>query len=112
MYRIEFSSLARQAANDFYDYLLFRVGGTGNPQAADHFYGDFSATLKRLERDAESYGYYYEDEKMAAIGYRKIHFSSLDYKIFYRVKGNMVYVDMICHDSQDYRKLLKRLKFK
>ena len=108
MYRLEFSSLARKAANDFYDYLLFEVGGTGNSQAADHFYEDFNDALERLERDAESYGYYYEDEKMAKIGYRKIHFASLDYKIFYRVKGKVVYIDMICHDSQDHRKTLKK----
>lgn len=110
MYRIEFSSLARKAVNDIYDYLLYKIGGTGSVQAADHFYDDFEVALRKLELNAESYGYYIGDEKMAAIGYRKIHFENLNYKIFYRVKGDVVYVDMVCHDSQNHRKTLRKLR--
>ena len=78
-------------------------------QAADHFYDDFEEALDRLRLNAEGYSYY-EDEKMAAIGYRKIHFKNLNYKIFYRVKGDVVYIDMVCHDLQNHRKALRNLR--
>ena len=44
----------------------------------------------------------YNNPRLNTLGYRKIHFLSHRYFMLYRVEGNLVIVDNIFHELQDY----------
>ena len=60
---------------------------------------DAAETKKRLEKIAGSLKPL-ENPKMR--GYRKIHFLKHDYVMLYRIENDIVYVDRIYHELQDY----------
>ena len=104
VYRVSITEYAEQCLDECLDYLMCYVGGTGNPQAVKNFVEDYAKVLDCLAVSAHSYGLC-EDEALATLGERKIHFKHLSYKVFYHIKDSSVIIDLICHDSRDYKKL-------
>ena len=84
---------------------FFRVGGSGNPAAATKFLAEYENVLDRLTVQAESYAFCEEDE-LRQHNYRRVRFETLRYKVFYRVDGRNVVIDLVTHDLQDYAKIL------
>ena len=67
---------------------------------------DMEETKKKLTYLAESLKLC-EEPDLAMQGYRVILFQKHDYLMLYRVEGNIVYVDGVYHQSQNYQSLFK-----
>lgn len=106
VYQIRFTERADKSIDSCLDYLLYQVESTGNPQAAKNFMKDFEQTLNILKVSANSFPFY-EDERLRKKGFYKIHFLHHNYKIFYRIDEDMVIIEIIMHDLQDYQNILQ-----
>ena len=51
--------------------------------------------------------YELDDKILRAKGYRTIHFKKHQYIMVYTIDGNVVYVEGIYHDLQDYENTLR-----
>lgn len=80
-------------------YLLFVKK---NEQAARSVMQDFEETKKRLALVAGSIKEC-SDHRLRELGYRRINFQSHRYFMLYRIKGDIVVVDNIFHELQDYQ---------
>ena len=102
-YKYKYTNNFTTAFNHYLDYLLYSVGGTGSIQAATNFLRDFDDTISLI---ADFPFGFTTCEDLDLPNEQKIHFRHLKYKIFYHIENNdTIIVDLICHDSQDYKKL-------
>ena len=70
-------------------------------QAARNYLNDFEATKTSLSNVAGSLKFC-DNPKLRVLGYRRINFLSHRYFMLYRIENNIVYVDNIFHELQDY----------
>ena len=105
VFQLNITSRAEQNLAEILDYLQNRVGIFGNPQAAKNFLREYETALNILSKNATGHNFC-EEEYLYKSHYRKLHFRKMKYKIFYRVEGDIVTIDLITHDSQDYTELL------
>ena len=103
-YQYRISPRAEKSFRDCLEYLLYKVGGTGNIQAGQNFLNDFQRTVAQIKDNANSYPIC-EGEKLQSLCIRKIHFKHMKYKIFFHLDKQTVVIDLICHDLQDYENL-------
>ncbi len=88
-------------------YIAYTKKDLKNIIAAKNIAKDARATKKRLSEKAPLFQFC-PDEELAALGYRTIHFEHYDYFMVYRIEENIVYVDDMFHDLQDYESILLR----
>jgi len=105
VYRLEISDYIENRVDEIYEYLFSYVGIFGNPTAAFNFLREYEQVLNRIANSAESYKIC-DEEELAVLKIRKVHFPHLKYKLFYHVKDDTAIIDFILHDSQDYKKIL------
>lgn len=98
VYRVVLTSDAEEDLNRFIRYLLYEKK---NEQAASSVLDDFEVTMQSLSRVAGSIKLC-GNPKLKMLGYRKIHFLSHRYFMLYRIEENLVIVDNIFHELQDY----------
>lgn len=67
---------------------------------------DFERTKQNLERVAGSLKIC-ENPRLKELGYKRINFTSHNYFMLYRIKGNVAVVDNIFHELQDYENKIK-----
>ena len=84
-------------------YLLFEKK---SEQAARSLLDDFERTKQNLERVAGSLKIC-ENPRLKELGYKRINFTSHNYFMLYRIKGNVAVVDNIFHELQDYENKIK-----
>lgn len=77
-----------------------------NEQAARSVKEDIEDTKIRLSQVAGSFKLC-DDSELRAMGYRTIHLKRHRYFMLYKVVGDIVRVDGIYHDLQDYENSLK-----
>ena len=82
----------------FIKYLLFEKE---NPQAAQNVLNDFDATKESLKHVAGSLKLC-DNPRLRKLGYRRINFLNHRYFMMYRIEDNVVYIDNIFHELQDY----------
>ena len=82
-YKIVVTAEAEEDLNQFIQYLFF---AKKNKQAAKNVLDDFENTIPRLQ----------------SLGYRRINFQQHRYFMLYRIENDVVYVDDIFHELQDY----------
>jgi len=97
-YKVNLMQSAEEDLDNFIAYLLFEKK---NEQAAQNFLDDFERTKESLCHAAGSFKLC-ENAKLKALGYRRVNFLSHRYFMLYRVEGNMVFIDSIFHELQDY----------
>lgn len=97
-YKLVVTSDAEGDLDNFVRYLLFEKE---NFQAAQNLLNDFDATKRMLEQVASSLKLC-ENPKLQKLGYRRINFLSHRYFMLYRIKKDMVHIDAIFHELQDY----------
>ena len=97
-YRIVLMEGAQEDLDRFVTYLLFEKK---SEQAARNLLNDFEATKKSLSNVAGSLKLC-DNPKLKELGYRRINFLSHRYFMLYRIEQNIVYVDNIFHELQDY----------
>lgn len=97
-YKINLMQSAEEDLDHFVSYLLFEKK---SEQAAKNLLDDFERTKEELTRVAESFSFC-DNPRLRKLGYRRINFLSHRYFMLYRVVGNMVFIDSIFHELQDY----------
>lgn len=97
-YRIVVTSEAEEDLDRFIKYLLFEKE---NEQAAKNVLDDFVATKESLKYMAGSLKLC-DNPRLKELGYRRIKFLSHRYFMMYRIVDQMVFIDNIFHQLQDY----------
>lgn len=98
VYKVILSSDAEEDLNQFIRYLLYEKKSR---QAASNVLDDFEVTMQSLSHVAGSLKLC-ENPKLKALGYRKIRFLSHRYFMLFRIEENLVIVDNVFHELQDY----------
>ena len=101
-YRIVVTPEAENDLDRFIKYILFEKK---SEQAAKNVLDDFEETLDELASVAESLKLC-ENPKLKRNGYRRINFLKHRYFMMYRVEEDLVFVDNIFHELQDYENIM------
>lgn len=102
-YRVIVTDDVFEDLDDILYYLLFVLK---NEQAAQDVLDDFELTKKRLSHMAGSLKLC-ENSKLREKGYRRLGFKRHSYFLLYRIEENLVIIDAIFHDLQDFEKKMK-----
>lgn len=97
-FKVIFTDDAKKQSRNIIDYLFFELN---NAQAAYNVEQDMKETSQMLSRVAGSLKLC-DNPKLNALGYRTIHLKRHRYFMLYKTIGNIVRVDGIYHDLQDY----------
>ena len=97
-YKVVVTAEAEEDLNQFIQYLLF---AKKNKQAAKNVLDDFEDTIKKLKYVASSLNVC-DNPRIQSLGYRRINFQQHRYFMLYRIENDVVYVDDIFHELQDY----------
>ena len=97
-YRVVITSDAENDLNAFIRYLLYEKK---SEQAASNVLNDFEVTKQILSSVAGSLKLC-GNPRLKELGYRRINFQSHGYFMLYRIVDNVVIVDNIFHELQDY----------
>ena len=97
-YKIVLMRDAEEDLDRFITYLLFEKK---SEQSARNLLNDFDATKTSLSNVAGSLKLC-DNPKLRKLGYRRINFLSHRYFMLYRIVDNLVIVDNIFHELQDY----------
>lgn len=101
-YKVVITEGAEGDLDVFVTYLLFEKK---SEQAARNLLNDFEATKISLSNVAGSLKLC-DNPKLKELGYRRINFLSHRYFMLYRIEENIVFVDNIFHEMQDYEKMM------
>lgn len=97
-YKIVVTSDAEEALDRFIKYLLFEKK---SELAAKNVLDDFEAVKESLKHVAGSLKLC-DNPRLKDLGYRRINFLSHRYFIMYRIVDQVVFIDNIFHQLQDY----------
>ena len=97
-YKIVLMRDAEENLDRFITHLLFEKK---SEQAARNLLNDFEATKTSLSNVAGRLKLC-DNPKLRLLGSRRITFLSHRYFMIYRIENNIVYVDNIFHELQDY----------
>lgn len=97
-YRVVVTSDAEKDLDRIIEYLLVEKK---NEQAAKSVLDDFEAAKENLKHIAGSLKLC-DNPKLKKLGYRRINFLSHRYFMMYRLVGQVVFIDNIFHQLQDY----------
>lgn len=102
-YKVILTNAAKTQLDHIIDYILSEFR---SEQAAFSVMEDAEKNKLRLSRIAGSLKLC-DNPELRASGYRTIHFKHHSYFMLYRIDSNIVYVDAIYHDMQDYENIAK-----
>lgn len=102
-FEVIFTDDAKEQLQNILDYLFFELNNT---QAAYNVEQDMKQTTRLLSHVASSLKLC-ESPHLRDLGYRTIHLRHHNYFMLYRIQDDIVYVDAIYHDLQDYESLLR-----
>lgn len=97
-YRVVVTKDAEEDLERFVKYILFEKKNT---QAAQNILRDFDATIESLKHVAGSLKLC-DNPKLRRLEYRRINFLAHRFFMLYRIVENVVFVDNIFHELQDY----------
>ena len=97
-YKVVVTADAEEDLNKYIRYLLMVKK---SEQAAKNVLDDFEATIQSLKNVAGSLKLC-DNPRLKELGYRRINFLSHRYFMMYRMVDNIVIVDNIFHELQDY----------
>ncbi|MFI3212971.1 MAG: type II toxin-antitoxin system RelE/ParE family toxin [Eubacteriales bacterium] len=97
-YNVVLTVDAEEDLNQFIRYLLIEKK---NEQAAKSVIDDFEVTIQHLVNVAGSFKLC-DNPRLKKLGYRRINFMKHRYFMLYRIENNIVFVDNIFHELQDY----------
>lgn len=97
-YRVVITEPAKYQLEMYIAYVLREIKSV---QAARAIRDDARKTMQRLSDMADIHALC-ENETLAKYGYRRISFAKHDYFMVYRIDGNLVIIDVIYHELQDY----------
>ncbi|MCM1261394.1 MAG: type II toxin-antitoxin system RelE/ParE family toxin [Butyrivibrio sp.] len=97
-YRVVVTKDAEEDLERFIEYLISEKKST---QAAENVLNDYDATIESLKHVAESLKLC-DNPRLCQLKYRRINFLNHRYFMLYRIVDNVVFVDNIFHELQDY----------
>ena len=97
-YKVVVTAEAEEDLNQFIQYLLL---AKKNKQAAKNVLDDFEDTVELLKHVAGSLKTC-DNPRLQSLGYHRINFQKHRYFMLYRIEDDVVYVDDIFHELQDY----------
>ena len=97
-YKIVVTKDAEEDLERFIKYLIFEKESM---QAAENVLNDFDATIESLRHVAGSLKLC-DNPKLYYLKYHRINFLNHRYFMLYRIEDNVVFVDNIFHELQDY----------
>lgn len=97
-YSIVVTNDAEDDLNRVIQYLLFEKK---SKQAAKDVLDDFEKTKEKLKNVAGSLKLC-DNPRLKILGYHRIIFLKHRYFILYRIESNLVFIDNIFHELQDY----------
>lgn len=97
-YKVVVTMDAEEDLERFINYLVIEKEGM---QAAENVLNDFDATIESLKHVAGSLKLC-DNLRLCQLEYRRINFLNHKYFMLYRIVDNVVFVDNIFHELQDY----------
>ena len=97
-YKVLVTKEAEEDLECFIQYLLLEKQ---SEQAARNVLDDFEATKESLKCVAGSLKLC-DNSRLRQLGYRRINFLNHRYFMLYRIIGELVFIDSIFHNLQDY----------
>lgn len=97
-YRVVVTKDAEEDLERFIQYLILEKKSM---QAAQNVLDDYDATIESLKHVAGSLKLC-DNPRLCLLGYRRINFLNHRYFMLYRIVDNVVFVDNIFHELQDY----------
>ena len=97
-YKIVVTKDAEDDLDQFIKYLIFEKESM---QAAQNVLNDYDATINTLKNVAGSLKLC-DNPRLRQLEYRRINFLNHRYFMLYRIVDDVVYVDNIFHELQDY----------
>ena len=97
-YKIVITNDAEEDLERFIKYLIIEKKSI---QAAENALNDYDATIENLKYVAGSLKLC-DNPKLHQLGYRRINFLNHRYFMLYRIVDNVIFVDNIFHELQDY----------
>ena len=89
------------AVEDLERFVKYLMDEKKSMQAAENILNDFDATIESLKHVAGSLKLC-DNPKLCELEYRRINFLNHRYFMLYRIVDNVVFVDNIFHELQDY----------
>lgn len=102
-YKIVVTADAQEDLEHFIEYLLFEKQSM---QAAKNVLDDFEATKESLRHVAGSLKLC-DNPRLNQLRYRRINFLNHRYFMMYRIEEDVVFIDNIFHDLQDYENKMR-----
>jgi len=97
-YKVVVTRDAEEDLERFIEYLIFKKESM---QAAQNVLNDYDATVESLKHVAGSLKPC-DNPRLRQLGYRRINFLNHRYFMLYRIEDDVVFVDNIFHELQDY----------
>ena len=91
----------RDAEEDLESFIKFLIIEKESIQAAENVLNDYDATIESLKHVAGSLKLC-DNLRLRQLEYRRINFLNHRYFMLYRIVENVVFVDNIFHELQDY----------
>ena len=98
----------KDAEEDLERFVCYLIVEKKNLPAAENLLNDYDATIESLKHVAGSLKLC-ANPKLHQLGYRRINFLNHRYFLLYRIENNVVLVDNIFHDLQDYERNVYQL---
>lgn len=102
-FKVVLTSQAQLDFRNITNYILYELR---SEQAATSVANDMEHTIERLSYMAGGLKLC-DDPTLRDLGYRTIHFKRHNYFMLYRIQDDMVYIDAIYHDLQNYEDISK-----
>ena len=99
-YKVVVTRDAEENLERFVKYLILEKGSL---QAAENVLNDYDATIESLKYVAGSLKLC-DNPRLHQLGYRRINFLNHRYFMLYRIVEDIVFIDNIFHELQDYEK--------
>ena len=93
--------VTRDAEEDLENFIKYLITEKKNMQAAENVLNDYDATIESLKYVAGSLKLC-DNSKLRQLEYRRINFLNHRYFMLYRIVDQIVFVDNIFHELQDY----------
>lgn len=97
-YKIVVTQDAQEDLDRFISYLIYEKESI---QAAQNVLNDYDATIESLKYVAGSLKLC-DNPKLRQFKYRRINFLNHRYFMLYRIVNNVIFIDSIFHELQDY----------
>ena len=93
--------VTRDAEEDLDNFIKYLIIEKKNMQAAENVLDDYDATIESLKHVAGSLKLC-DNPRLRQLEYRRINFLNHRYFMLYRIVDQIVFVDNIFHELQDY----------